>query len=243
MTRDLDTVVELQEALDELAEAEQRLHGVPDWMRELHEEHSAAKQEIEELEQVVEDARHERRTADAAIADAQEKLKHFQEQIGQVSTQREYGALLKEIDTVKDQISEIEDRGLAAIEQREIAEGEISSKRDSFQELDGRYGVELSKWEEEKPEVARRVETLEGRISVLRERLSPGILSQFERTLARHENKALAAVRRAERTQMWHCERCNYRVRPQVVVEIHNKGSIVYCESCKRILFLDPADL
>ena len=242
MTRDLDTVVELQQALDDLAEAELRLHGVPDWMRELHDEHSAGKLEIEELETTAEEARHERRQADADIADAQEKLKHFQQQIGQVSTQREYGALLKEIDTIKVQISEIEDRGLAAMERSETAEGDIDGKRDAFRELDERYGVELAKWEEEKPEVARRVETLEGRISVLRERLSESVLSQFERTLARHENHALAPVSRAERTQMWHCGSCNYRVRPQVVVEIHNKGSIVYCESCKRILYLEPSD-
>ena len=242
MTRDLDTVVELQEALDDLAEAELRLHGVPDWMRELHDEHAAGKLEIEELETIAEEARLERRQADADIANAQEKLKHFQQQIGQVSTQREYGALLKEIDTVKVQISEIEDRGLAAMERREAAEGDIDGKREAFQELDERYGVELAIWEEEKPEVARRVETLQGRISVLREHLSESVLSQFERTLARHENHALAAVSRAERTQMWHCGSCNYRVRPQVVVEIHSKGSIVYCESCKRILFLELSD-
>ena len=243
MTRPLDTVVELQEALDELAEAEQRLHGVPDWMRELHDEHSAAREEIESLEQTVEEAARQRRSADGELSEAQEKLKHFQQQIGQVSTQREYGALLKEIDMVKVQIAEIEDVGLAALEERENAENALSTRRGSFQELDDRYSVELAKWEEEKPAAAERVEKLEGRISVLRERLSPGVLKQFERTLERHSDGALAAVRKAERTQMWHCDSCNYRVRPQVVVEIHSKGSIVYCESCKRILYLDTADL
>ena len=34
---------------------------------------------------------------------------------------------------------------------------------------------------------------------------------------------------------MWHCEACNYNVRPQVVVQIR-EGSIVQCEGCKRIL-------
>ena len=105
MNQNLETIVELQAALNHLRDAERRLHGIPDWMRELHEEHASSKAEIDEIEKAVEEAARERRTAEAAASDAQEKLKKYQQQINRVSTQREYGALLQEIDTVKGQIS------------------------------------------------------------------------------------------------------------------------------------------
>src|SRR5262245_2027037 len=101
MTQHLETIVELEQALGELGDADRRLHGIPDWMRELHDEHVARRAEIEALEQNTEEAARERRTAEAAVQDAQEKLKKFQQQINRVSTQREYGALLQEIDTAK----------------------------------------------------------------------------------------------------------------------------------------------
>ena len=42
MNQNLQNILELQTALTQLHEADQRLHGIPDWMRELHEEHLGA---------------------------------------------------------------------------------------------------------------------------------------------------------------------------------------------------------
>ena len=70
MSQYLDTIVELQEALDQLAEAQERLHGIPDWMRELHDEHGAKSAEIQTLEEAGEILATERRAAEGAITDA-----------------------------------------------------------------------------------------------------------------------------------------------------------------------------
>src|ERR1700753_2412763 len=70
MNPNLETVVELQQAIIQLREAEQRLHGIPDWMRELHEEHAVRKAEVDEIEQTVEDAARERRAGGGGGAGA-----------------------------------------------------------------------------------------------------------------------------------------------------------------------------
>jgi uncharacterized protein len=242
MASHLDDIIHLQETLTELAAAQEQLSGIPDWMRELHEEHSRRHGEIEELEATVEAARGERRTAEDEIAVAQEHLKRYQQQINQVSTQREYGALLAEIDTSKAQISSAEERGIAAMERREEAERQLAAAREAFRDLDERYTAELAKWESEKPDIAARVERLEGAAEVLKERIPRGQLAQFERIRERHGGEGLAPIQEIDRggrgPRFWHCGACNYSVRPQVVVEIRNHGSLVQCESCKRILYL-----
>lgn len=240
----LEAVVALHDALTKLDYAEQRLHGIPDWMRELHDEHSAAKAEIEEIEQAIADAGSERRSAEGAADEAREKLKRYQKQINEVSTQREYGALLQEIDTVKQQISDGETEALEAMERAEELSGELETKREEFQDLDQRYAGELEKWEAEKPAVAQEVETLEAEVERLRERLPRNVLALYERLAERLEGSPLAPVRRLERAggrgpQESACGVCNYRVRPQVVVEIRNSGNLVQCDSCQRILYLE----
>lgn len=244
MTRPLDTIIELQEGLDRLRRAEAQLGGIPDWMRELDEQYQERKAEIDEIEAAVEAARAERRGAEAAVAEAQEKLKRYQRQINEVTTQREYGALLQEIDTVKGLIGGGEDQAFAAMERIESGNRQIEEKRAAFRDLEERYGVELARWDEQKPGIADEVRRLRERLEVLRERLPRPYLAQFERLYERTGGRALAPIRKIDRPRgpaMWHCAVCHYNVRPQVLVEIQDRGSLIQCDSCKRILFVESA--
>ncbi|HEV2845306.1 MAG TPA: C4-type zinc ribbon domain-containing protein [Thermoanaerobaculia bacterium] len=246
MNQNLQHILELQTTLTQLREAEQRLHGIPDWMRELHAEHTTRKAEIETTEAASTEAARQRRTAEGAVSDAQEKLKKYQQQINKVSTQREYGALLQEIDTVKGQISSQEEAALAALDSSEKAEKELEALRESFREIEERYKTEMERWEGEKPEVARQVESLRSRAAEIKQRLPRNIVAQFERVLEKYPANAVTPVRLIERpgrTQReWSCTSCHYRVRPQTVVEIRNGETLVQCDSCKRILFYEEAE-
>lgn len=242
MAEQLSTIIELQQALDEFRAAEELLGGIPDWMQELHDEHSERKGRIDELAAEVEEAAQARRVAETEINDLREKVKHFQEQIGLVRNQREYGALLQEIDGAKQQISTFEEQALAALETQEEASGRLEEERESFKDLDSRYATELEKWEAQKPGVAKKAEVLRSRIEVLRERVPPQILTHFERVMEYRDGQGLAPIQdfvRGKGPKIWHCGACNYRVRPQAVVAIQTQGSIEMCDSCKRILYIE----
>lgn len=242
----IETVVDLQTAHDELQAAEALLQGIPDWMQELHEEYSTQRAEIEAIERSMEEAAAARREAEAGVADSQEKLQHYQEQIGRVRNQREYSALLQEIDLVKQHIQTYEEQGIAALEAQEAEQARLDEAREAFSDLETRYNQELEKWEGQKPEVADQAEKLRGRIETLEEQLAAPVLAQFKVIRDRFDGSALAQVRQLQRAKgapMWHCSGCNYRVLPQSVVEIRNSGSLVLCDSCKRILYwIEDAD-
>ncbi len=240
MTAPLDAIVALQTTLTELTAASERLNSIPDWMRELHEEHSQRKAEIDAVAMVGTEAERERREAEAAVSDAQEKHQQYQQQIGKVSTQREYGALLKEIDTVKSQIRTSEQKALEALERIEEAQQQLTVQEEGFSELDERYQTELAKWESEKPAVADLIKDLTGRCELLRSEVPRNTLTLFDRIYERYDGQAMARVHSiqiARGNTMWHCDACSYNVRPQTVVEIRNGGAVSQCEGCKRILF------
>lgn len=235
----LEAIVSLQKTRQELKDAHQRLDTIPDWMQELHEEHSSRKTEIDSVQEQRDATEKARRLAEAALSDAQEKLKHFQEQIGKVSTQREYGALLKEIDTVKEQISNFEQEALEALEKSDEMKSQLETMESDFQDLDQRYSAELEKWESEKPSVRQRVEELEGQSAKLKGEIPKNYLMLFERIYDRLGGVAVSRIGTVDHrgaNTMWHCEACNYNVRPQVVVQLR-AGNILQCEGCKRILF------
>jgi len=236
----LRTIIRLQEALDALQTAERQLAGVPDWMEALHQEHTARMAEIAAVGEAAEEATHNRRKAEAAIQDATEKLKHYQQQISLVRTQREYSALLQEIDTVKGSIKGLEEQALAGMEGYEEAQKRLASERAAFGELDTRYQEALQRWQSERPAVEQQAETLRAEVKQLRAELPRGLLTTFERVYDRSRHDAVAPLRKSSTGggQIWHCGACNYRVRLQVVGEIRAKGSLVQCDGCRRFLYV-----
>lgn len=243
MASQLNLVTKLQRSLTEASDLNALLSGIPDWMQELHDEYSSRKSEIDTLEEALEAAAAERRAAEATDADCQEKLKGYQDQISQVRNQREYGALLQEIDLVKTQIRDCEEKALTALELYEANEKLRDEARDAFADLDQRYAKSMKKWEAEKPDIAQQAKEIEEDIKNLESSLPANILAHFRRVFDRHQGNAIAAVQKVQQTgkkkaEIWHCGACNYRVRPQSVVQIADKGTLVLCDSCKRILYL-----
>jgi predicted nucleic acid-binding Zn-ribbon protein len=233
----------LDRTLAELSAATALLGGVPEEMRALHDEHVAATAEIAALAANVEAAALARRTAEGAVADAQEKLKKYQQQVSQVRNQREYGAILSEIDQAKTSLRALEEGALAAIEEVESSSRELAERRETFGELDARYQEAIARWEKEKPAVAARAADLEREAAALRAELPRPVVAQFLRISDRLPGGAMAAIRLAERpgTQaaLWHCAACNSRVRPQVALEIRNRGTILQCDNCRRFLYAE----
>ena len=240
MTNSLEQLIDLARSMQALAADTALLAGVPDDMRALHEEYVEAQAAIDRLVDDVESATLERRKAESAIADAQEKLKHFQQQVGQVRNQREYGALLTEIDTAKGQSKSLEDAALEALERADQIGKELEERRAAFVELEQRHNEALARWEAEKPEVAARAAGHETDVERLRAGISRPVLGHLKRIFERYHGEVFSVLGRVERPgnllAIWHCSTCNYQIRPQVAVEIRNKGSIVQCEGCQRFL-------
>ena len=240
----LETVVNLQKALTKLHDLEQRLSGVPPEMQELHDRYTADKKEIDRLQAIIDEAGVDRRSAEATSQDCASKLHHFQEQVNRVRTQREYSAILQEIDQVREQSRAAEEVALAAMETQEEAETEMAPLTEEFEAIDVEYQIELEKWEAAKPGVAEEAEALRARVAELRDAIPKPSLMLFERLRDFNDGSALASVGHMERSRapnMWRCNACNYNVRPQIVVEIKNRGALVQCDSCKRLLYLEES--
>ena len=212
-------------------------------MQELHDEYTKRKALIEEHEAAAAQAEQDRRAAEGSAAESLAKAAHYQQQINRVTTQREYGALLSEIDAAKQTASDFEEQALEALEVIETSNAERDRLRQEFEEIDAQYQVELGKWEEEKPQVAAQIDRLETEAEVLRAKLPKPLLLAYERLYERHGGKPLARIEPVETSGQptWRCSACNYSVRPQVVVQLRAANELVSC-GCGRQLYIDPAD-
>ncbi len=174
----------------------------------------------------------------ARKAELEERLQRSNERLAHVTNQREYSAALNEIDHTRTELQGVE-RQLAEYEE------EIERLAGPAAEADERIAAERQKMDaalaevaREREEVAARLESLgRARDEIVRE-LPPAWFRRFERIKQARGGVAIARIVAAGGGQA--CGECHVRLRPQLVALARRGQDLVFCESCKRILFWLP---
>jgi predicted nucleic acid-binding Zn-ribbon protein len=89
--------------------------------------------------------------------------------------------------------------------------------------------------EAERARLEGELVTIAGARSEVEGKLPAELVTLFADSVAKRRGIAVAAVRDG------HCEACQVRLRPQLIMEIRKGDRIVQCESCMRILYAPPA--
>jgi predicted nucleic acid-binding Zn-ribbon protein len=177
----------------------------------------------------------DQKTRSGELTDLEERRKKFMEDLMHVQNQREYAAMLKEIDAVKAQISDHEEAILKDMEEVESLQGEletheahIKEEREAVEKERGTVEAEAGGAEAAIEEKSAERASVEAELPAEMVR----VIRQLETTrqgifLSKAENGI--------------CQCCFVRVRPQVFQEIKQAAEVHTCSSCRRFLYHEPA--
>jgi predicted nucleic acid-binding Zn-ribbon protein len=233
---DIRRLVRLQELAFQMRELEQVQETLPDRIAVLDrdfetrmEEIGAARLRHEALTQQQVRLNQERDELQDRLRVAQQKLMH-------VNNQREYSAVLNEIDTLKAALATVEDSLLDGDVQLEQLAGPVA-------EADVRIDEERQRTASAKREIGARMAESGERLAQLRAlredlcRELPGdVLRRFDGLFRVRGGIAVARVDKDS------CAACHVRLRPQVLNLARRGEELVTCESCRRILYVDDSD-
>jgi len=176
--------------------------------------------------------------------DLEARLRQSNERLAHVTNQREYSAALNEIDHTRQELQKVEEQLVACEEEIEQLAGPAA-------EADERIAEERRKMDEALAEIAREREEVVARLGELEQvrdeivRELPGDwYRRFERIKQARGGVAIARIVPGGSGQA--CGECHVRLRPQLVALARRGEGLVFCESCKRILYwvaeeADPA--
>lgn len=184
-----------------------------------------------------------KKALEGEISDVAEKTKKYQGQLPSVKTNREYGALLNEIDGVKREVRAREDEILALEEQIATLKAEQAEVDATFPEEEARFEEQMAGWREEQAILAVDAERASKRAAELRAGVDKKMLANFDRIAkARGGIAVVKVMMMASHTAA--CAGCNLRLRPQLLSDVRLSKEMVHCEGCRRILYWDHrADL
>ena len=156
---------------------------------------------------------------------------------------KEYQALLTQINTEKIDKGKAEDEQLKVMEQAEKVAAEVKTLESQIDETSKQH-------EQTKAELGGKLAELQAEIDRLRPdrdaaaaEVPPKPRDIFERMAEKYEGEAMAAIARPNpRREEYICTSCNMDLVLDIYNRLHTRDDLVFCPSCKRILYI-PDDL
>lgn len=227
----LQQLVDLQKIDDEISGHKKTLADIPRQLdsarAELEEKKNTLKvvmDEIEALQKERKDLEHEVQSENDHMAKAKTKLPA-------VKTNKEYAAVLSEVDAVKKKVEKIEDKELEVMEALEVKTREVPEVEKKCKEEDAHFNGYRRKKESEEKIIRQELEGLEAKKKNLSGQVDAVILKRYHKILSLREGRAVAGLRENI------CQGCFQQVLPQTVIEVKMGGKIHQCEGCMRFLF------
>ncbi|MCA1581006.1 MAG: C4-type zinc ribbon domain-containing protein [Acidobacteria bacterium] len=229
----LEQLYRLQDRLRFVQSRQRERDTVPE---ELSEVDRAYRERVETLDGIRErlaEAESERRRAEGDLSDLQEKQKKYQGQLRSVQSSREYGAVLNEIDGVDKLIRTTEDRVLALDEEIENARKELEAREESLPRETEEHEEKLKDWRTTQRGIDDELAAAATEIQEIERQMPPKDRAEFHRLIEKKGGVAIARVSAGS------CSACHVKIRPAAMQILKNGKEIVYCDSCKRILYWD----
>jgi uncharacterized protein len=208
--------------------APSRIEEIESRFRERNAEYVAVKERYEILEKDRKDRSLELESLEAA-------RKKFMESLMQVKNQREYSAVLKEIDSVKAQIGAHEEAILKGMEEAENLKVDLDARSSHIEQERILVGEEHARVEAEAVSATARIAEAERERARLEQELPVDLVDAVRRV---EESRGGVFLARAEKEL---CQSCFVRVRPQVFQEIRAGSKIHNCGQCRRFLYHEAA--
>lgn len=231
----LQRLSDLQALDTRLAGIERQLEAIPGRIQTIRQTYQQAKTTVDSLRTKLDAGRKEIRTKEKELDYQASQRTKCEAKLYEVKTNKEYSAVLAEIEALKVEKGRIEEEILALMEAqermtREIGEAESRLRRQEQESTSAEAAATEELRVREVDLAGVRVE----RESLARE-IPRDLLSQYTRILRGRGGLAVAVV-----GQNGICSGCRVSITPQRFQEVRHSSQVLHCESCGRILFYQP---
>lgn len=177
----------------------------------------------------------ERKKLEGDIQLHQQKISRLRDQMMEAKTNEQYRAFQEEIQYLENAIRKTEDQILDLMMEAETLEANVRKAEEALKEE--KKSVEAEKEQAKARTLADKEELkkVEAQRKEAAAALSPEVLSVYERLRTRHypAGDVLAEVRDGR------CMGCMMTIRPQLVQDVRAGTAVVFCETCRRILYME----
>lgn len=224
--------IQLQEIDEQIYRLNTEKKAKPEEIKRLRDSLGSRQLSLKEQEANLKNLQLKRKEKEIELETKEASIKKLQVQLYQLKTNKEYTAMIHEIEGQRADKSLLEDDVLRLMDAVDVSEAKIDDEKAELAEETEKVEGKIKEIEQ----VIKEIEAMLAELKNKRDGLIPGInsrlLKDYERILAGKDGLALVEVTNDA------CGGCYMQLPPQVINEIKMKEHMVYCENCRRMLYI-----
>ena len=232
MKETLRGLVKLQELMHNAVTKAERIAAVPAAVARLEKDLLAVQKEVEQERARIDELQKDRRKLENDLMGVEGKIQKYQGQLSEVKTNKEYQAMIHEIETCKAERAGLDEKILMEMEESEKhndsfkkVEEQLQTRQRETEEGKGRLAAELDQMKREKEKLEKEREQLAAAIPA-------SFLDPFTRIARQRNGVAMVPVREEL------CGGCHVRVLPKLVQQVRRATRLIACDSCHRLMYV-----
>jgi len=228
----LQTLIDLQGFDARISGLESEAARLPRQIEALQAALADAKKTVETIKTKVDATKKDLRTREKDLEVANLKRQKLEARLYEVKTNKEYSAVLLEIEEAKQEKAKTEEEILGLMEMQERLAVDIK-------DAEQRFKTREEQARQDEAVIRKKLAAVEEELSIVRaertsraKELPAGVLASYDRILKARGGVAVAAV---SATAV--CGGCRVGIRPQAIQELRAATGLMVCESCGRYLY------
>ena len=235
MNRDLKQLIRLQDNMLASEILTERIAAVPAEVARLEKELLEAETALEKARAALQEMQKGRRHFEMELMGVESKISKYQSQLLEVRTNKEYQAMLHEIELLKSKRSDRETLVLECFEREESLVAQVKQAELRIAEEERRLKAGEAELEKEAATLDQTIHSLRVDRDQVRPNIPGPVLARYDRLAGSRNGIAVAEVRKGA------CGACFTALTPQAMQEVRRNDAVLQCESCGRIVIWTEA--
>ena len=227
----MEKLIELQGIDTKLRDLNDLLGDLPSKVEELDQQEESIKNSLVEQKDRLKELEVEMHKRDVSIAQINDKINKFKDQLFLVTNNKQYDALMLEIDHLKEQRGTNETESIAFLEEKETLTESVESMESGLGELSQNLRVRREKLETAISQSAEEKSSLEQQRTEQVNGIDLNIVSVYDRVMKAKDG--LAVVHLSDSS----CGGCGARIPAQTITEVRAKIVMHRCDVCGRFIY------
>jgi len=232
LNKNLMHLIALQKIDTETQKVLQSRKDLPLRLARLDTDFAAVREALEEERNRLEAKNQTHRELEEALKKGMEQLRKTRDRIHEVKSNKEYQAVLKEIETLEQKHGIVEDKIITILEEIDTMKTSLAIREGEFQASGRRYEEEREKLEKRIGSIESQLQERQRQGESLREKIPKNVLKRYDMT--KNVNQGLAVVSAWKET----CDGCHMSIPPQLYNELlEDTEELIMCPNCRRIIY------